>query len=74
MTKRKTWLYALPYGLWLALFVIAPVALIIYQSFFDLGHHLTISNYTTYFQSATYLKMTLNSVWVACLQNECARQ
>ena len=29
MTNRKTWLYFIPYGLWLALFVIAPVGLII---------------------------------------------
>ncbi|MBT9677337.1 ABC transporter permease [Levilactobacillus brevis] len=67
LTKRKTWLYFIPYGLWLALFVIAPVALIIYQSFFDLGHHLTLANYSTYFASATYLKMTVNSVWYALL-------
>lgn len=67
MTKRRTWLYFIPYGLWLALFVIAPVALIIYQSFFDFGHHFTLGNYSAYFQSATYLKMTLNSVWYAFL-------
>ena len=64
LTKRKTWLYFIPYDLWLALFVIAPVALIIYQSFFDLGHHFTLA-IQHYFASATYLKMTVNSVWYA---------
>lgn len=67
MTKRKTWLYFLPYGLWLALFVIAPVALIVYQSFFNLDHQVTLDNYASYFRSGVYLKMTLNSVWYAFL-------
>lgn len=67
MTKRKTCGYFIPYGLWLGLFVIAPVALIVYQSFFSLDHHVTLANYATYFQSGVYLKMTLNSVWYAFL-------
>ena len=34
MTKLRR-LYSVPYYIWLLLFVIAPVLLIIYQSFFD---------------------------------------
>ena len=67
MTKRNFWGYFVPYGLWLGLFVIAPVVLIGYQSLFDLNHHLTLANYATYFRSGVYLKMTLNSVWYAFL-------
>lgn len=67
MTNRKNWGYFLPYGLWLALFVIAPVALIVYQSFFNLDHQFTLNNYATYFQSGVHLKMTANSIWYALL-------
>ncbi|MFD1484565.1 ABC transporter permease [Lacticaseibacillus baoqingensis] len=59
--------FYVPYGLWLALFVIAPVILIIYQSFFDINGHLTLANYQTYFSSGTYILMTFNSVWYAFL-------
>lgn len=69
MTRRHyaNWLYYIPYGLWLALFVIAPVGLIIYQSFLGLNHHFTLANYKTYFDSGTYLMMTVNSLWWAFL-------
>ncbi len=59
--------FTLPYYLWLLLFVIAPLVLIFYQSFLGLDGHLTVQNYLTYARSATYLKMTLNSVWYAFL-------
>lgn len=59
--------YALPYYLWLLFFVIAPVALIIYQSFFDMAGNFTLRNYYSYFTSAKYLMMTLNSVCYAFL-------
>ncbi len=57
--------YTIPYVLWLLLFVIAPVLLIIYQSFFDMNGHFTLVNYQTYFTSTKYLLMTMNSVWYA---------
>lgn len=60
-------LSTLPYLLWLIFFVIAPVALIIYQSFFDIVGHFTLANYQSYFASGKYLTMTLNSVWYAFL-------
>lgn len=63
--RKKQLIYYLPYALWLLLFVLAPVALIVYQSFFDINNHVTLQNYVTYFESGTYLKMTLNSLWYA---------
>ncbi|KRO16579.1 ABC transporter permease [Lacticaseibacillus saniviri] len=67
MKKTSNIFYYIPYGLWLALFVIAPVILIVYQSFFDINGNFTLSNYQTYFQSGTYILMTVNSVWYAFL-------
>lgn len=66
MTK-KLYLSALPYLLWLLLFVLAPIALLIYNSFLNLHHQFTLANYTTYFTSWTYLKMSLNSVIYAAV-------
>lgn len=65
--RKQTSLFYLPYGLWLLLFVIAPVILIVYQSFMGLDGQFTLQNYATYFQSGTYLKMTFNSIWYAFL-------
>lgn len=64
---RQKAFFAVPYLLWIFLFVIAPVALIFYQSFFDISGQVTLSNYTAYLTSGVYLKMTLNSVWYAFL-------
>ena len=66
MTK-KIYLSALPYCLWLFLFVLAPIALLIYKSFFNLHNQFTLANYATYFTSWTYLKMSLNSVIYAAI-------
>jgi spermidine/putrescine transport system permease protein len=60
-------IYSIPYILWLGLFVIAPVVLIIYQSFLNMDGQFSLTNYTRYFTSGTYLAMTLNSVWYAFL-------
>lgn len=60
-------IYSIPYILWLCLFVIAPVILIVYQSFFTVDGHFGIQNYVTYFQSYTYLRMTFNSVFYALI-------
>ncbi|KRN27671.1 spermidine putrescine ABC transporter, membrane-spanning subunit [Lactobacillus selangorensis] len=65
--KRKQVLFEMPYFFWLAFFVIAPILLIAYQSFFNIRGQFTLGNYATYFTSATYLRMTLNSVWYAFL-------
>lgn len=64
-TMRRV--YSIPYIFWLLLFVIAPVLMIVYQSFFDMNGHFTLANYKLYFTSSTYLNMTFNSVWYAFL-------
>lgn len=64
---RQKVLFTLPYTLWILLFVIAPLVLIFYQSFFNIDGQATLSNYATYLTSRVYLKMTLNSVWYAFL-------
>lgn len=64
---RQKVMFIVPYALWIILFVVAPLALIFYQSFFDINSHFTLANYQDYLTSPTYLKMTLNSVWYATL-------
>lgn len=59
-------IYLVPYYLWIALFVIAPIALVVYFSFFDLSGNLTFDNYKNFF-SSVYLRMTLSSFWYAFL-------
>ncbi|MEK5071296.1 ABC transporter permease [Sporosarcina sp. FSL K6-1508] len=59
-------LYTIPYAAWILLFVIAPIALIIYYSFFDLAGHFTFDNYKNFF-SSVYLKLTISSFWYAFL-------
>lgn len=58
--------YMIPYAAWILLFVIAPIALIVYYSFFDLTGAFTLSNYTSFF-SSVYLKLTISSFWYAFL-------
>ncbi|QAY67175.1 ABC transporter permease [Paenibacillus protaetiae] len=58
--------YLIPYLLWIALFVIAPIVLIVYYSFFDVEGHFTFGNYSKFF-TAVYMKMTLSSFWYALL-------
>ncbi|WP_025692890.1 ABC transporter permease [Paenibacillus zanthoxyli] len=66
MTSKAKQVYLIPYYLWIALFVIAPVLLILYYSLFDLNGELTLSNYADFF-TPVYLKMTLSSFWYAFL-------
>ncbi|MEK4228567.1 ABC transporter permease [Solibacillus sp. FSL H8-0538] len=56
----------IPYVLWIALFVIAPIALVVYYSMLDLNGNFTLANYQKFF-SPVYLKMTLSSFWYAFL-------
>lgn len=65
--KQVKRIYSIPYVLWLLLFVIAPVFLIVYQSFFTGEGQFSLQNYATYFQSTTYLRMTFNSVVYALI-------
>ncbi len=55
-----------PYSLWIILFVIAPIGLIVYYSFFDLSGNFTFDNYKNFFTSV-YLKLTVSSFWYAFL-------
>ena len=62
MKKTTSNLFIVPYFLWIVLFVLAPVAMIIWNSFFNIEGGFTLENYRTYFasQNLTYLKMSFN--------------
>ncbi|GBG93744.1 spermidine/putrescine ABC transporter permease protein [Ligilactobacillus salitolerans] len=66
MHKMRS-LFAVPYALWLLLFVFAPVVLILGYSFMDINGHFTLANYQAFFSSSNYLLLTLNSFWYALL-------
>lgn len=63
--QRK--LLSVPYYLWIALFVVGPVLLLLYQSFQGLDGQFTLSNIQTYFTSSVYLTMTAQSFLYAFL-------
>lgn len=58
--------YLFPYVIWIVLFVVAPILLILYYSFFDIDGNWSLSNYKTFF-TPIYLKMAVSSVWYAFL-------
>ena len=47
--------YLFPYVIWIGLFVVAPILLILYYSFFDIDGNWTFANYKTFF-TPIYLK------------------
>ncbi|NLS44911.1 MAG: ABC transporter permease [Firmicutes bacterium] len=57
-------IYLIPYMLWIVLFVIAPIALIVYYSLFNITGTLSLENYTRFF-TPVYLGMALRSFWYA---------
>lgn len=59
-------LYFLPYVLWIVLFVILPILLIVYYSFFNIEGEFSFENYRKFF-TPVYLKMALSSFWYAFL-------
>lgn len=65
--KKLKYYFAVPYLLWIFLFVIAPMLLILYQSFFDLNGHFTWNNYILFFTSGTYIGMMFNSILYASI-------
>lgn len=67
MTNKRLTSYTLPYYLWVMLFVIAPLILLLVQSFKNFNGNFTISNYINFFDSWTYIRMTLNSLWIAAI-------
>lgn len=58
--------YAVPYAVWMLLFVLAPILVVVYYSFFDLSGNLTLGNYRNFF-SSIYFKLTISSFWYAFL-------
>lgn len=66
MQSRTRNIYLIPYVLWIVLFVIAPIVLVVYYSFFDIEGHFTLLNYKKFF-TPVYLRMTLSSFWYAFL-------
>ncbi|KIL49179.1 ABC transporter permease [Jeotgalibacillus campisalis] len=66
METRSRNLFLIPYAFWIALFVIAPVMLVLFFSFRGLDGGFTLSNWTHFFTS-TYFQLTLSSFWYAFL-------
>ncbi|WP_176586350.1 ABC transporter permease [Priestia megaterium] len=64
-TKSRN-IYLVPYVLWILLFVVAPIVLVVYYSFFNIDNELTLENYKKFF-TPVYLQMTLSSFWYAFL-------
>lgn len=65
-TNTTRTLYLVPYLAWMVLFVVAPILLVAYYSFFDISGQFTLDNYKNFFTSV-YLKLTLSSFWYAFL-------
>ena len=66
MQNKSRNLYLVPYALWIAVCVIAPIAMIVYYSFFDIEGNFTVANYGKFF-TPVYMRMTLSSFWYAFL-------
>ncbi len=66
MKNKTRSLYLVPYLLWIALFVIAPILLVVYYSLFNIEGNFSLINYQKFF-TPVYLKMTLSSFWYAFL-------
>ncbi|MGM7636848.1 ABC transporter permease [Bacillus sp. Hm123] len=66
MRNKTRSLYLFPYMLWIILFVVAPILLVVYYSFFDIDGNLTLGNYEKFF-TPVYLKMVASSFWYAFL-------
>ncbi|HHV43107.1 MAG TPA: ABC transporter permease [Firmicutes bacterium] len=66
MYKRTRNIYLVPYVLWIVLFVVVPILLVAYYSFFDIEGNFTLANYARFF-SPIYLSMALRSFFYALL-------
>jgi spermidine/putrescine transport system permease protein len=66
MESRSRNLYLIPYGLWIVVFVVAPLILVFYYSMLDINGKWTLANYTRFF-TPVYLKMAIKSFWYALL-------
>lgn len=66
MKTRSRNFYLVPYVAWIALFVVAPIVLVVYYSFQDIEGNWSLANYRHFF-TPVYLRMTLSSFWYALL-------
>ena len=66
-TSNRAKLFAIPYYLWIGIFVILPILLLVYKSFFNVEGNWSIDNYVTFFSTQSYLIMTLSSIFYAGL-------
>lgn len=66
MKSKSRNFYLIPYVIWIALFVVMPILLVLYYSFFDIDGQFTFENYKKFF-TPVYLKMTFSSFWYAFL-------
>lgn len=66
MSKKLNNTYLIPYLLWIGLFVVAPLGMILYYSFFDIEGHFSFGNYIRFF-TPIYLKMAASSIGYAFL-------
>ena len=64
--KRQWNIYLIPYGIWLLIFVIAPIMLIISYSFINIEGNFSFENYKKFF-TPIYMKMTFYSFLYALL-------
>ncbi|MGF3066800.1 ABC transporter permease [Facklamia sp. P12945] len=67
MKKTNIHLLAIPYYLWLAIFVITPLLVLFQRSFIGIDGQFTLANYQHFFTSMEYIRMTLSSFWYAFL-------
>lgn len=66
MQNKTRNIYLFPYALWIILFVIAPILLVLYYSFFDIHGNFSLVNYQKFF-TPVYMKMIASSFWYAFL-------
>ena len=67
MKQRTQQLLAIPYYLWIVFFVIAPILLLVYRSFFAIDGSVTLGNYTEFFLNRYYVQMTITSFIMATI-------
>ena len=60
--KKITKLYAIPYFLWILLFVILPVCVLFIESIHKADGGITFAHYQEFFTSKLYLQLTLQSI------------
>lgn len=58
---------AIPYGLFLAMFVVFPLFLIVYYAFTDKSGGFTFANFIEFFTTTSYISNVLISIGIACV-------